>query len=251
MASTRTDRVPVPERVFEQPGLMQEMLSEAIRATARDGTVRLLEAGCGQRWDIAVPGVTLKITGVDLDADAMQLRLEREGDLEEWIVGDLRTVSLPPGQFDIVYCSYLLEHVAGAEQVLDRLIAALRPGGRLLVRVPDGDSVYGWAAKHAPFRLQVAYKRWIEGNPDAGKPGHAPYPVVYDPVVSLDGLRRYAQARGLRVVAEAGSNTYVTHVFKRAAPIAQAALNSVAAVSRGRLTATHNNLAVVLEVPGD
>jgi hypothetical protein len=40
-------------------------------------------------------------------------------------------------------------------------------------------------------------------------------------------------------------------VFKRAAPIAQAALNSVAAVSRGRLTATHNNLAVVLEVPGD
>jgi SAM-dependent methyltransferase len=179
----------------------------------------------------------------------MQLRLEREGDLDEWIVGDLRTVELPAGAFDTAYCSYLLEHVSGAQRVLDRLIATLRPGGRLIVRVPDGDSVYGWAAKHAPIRIQVAYKRWIEGFPDAGKPGHAPYPVVYDPVVSLRGLRRFADSRGLRVVAEAGSNTYVTGVFKRAAPVAQAALNAVAGASRGRLTATHNNLAVVFEVP--
>jgi SAM-dependent methyltransferase len=247
MGLARAAGAPVPQRVVEQSGLMQQTLAEAIAATAQDGTVRILEAGCGQRWDIEIPGLTLKITGVDLDADAMQLRLEREGDLEAWIVGDLRTVPLPAGEFDVVYCSYLLEHVAGAEAVLDRLIAALRPGGRLVVRVPDGDSVYGWAAKHAPFKLQVAYKRWIEGYPDAGKPGHAPYPVVYDPVVSLSGMRRYAESRGLRIVVEVGSNTYLAGTFKRAAPAAQAVLNAVAAASRGRLTATHNNLAVVFE----
>jgi SAM-dependent methyltransferase len=248
MGSARTAGPPVPERVFEQSGLLQQNLADAIAATARDGIVRILEAGCGQRWDIDVPGVTLRITGVDLDADAMQLRLEREGDLDDWIVGDLKTVPLPSGAFDVVYCSYLLEHVSGAEAVLDRLIAALRSGGRLIVRVPDGDSVYGWAAKHAPFRLHVAYKRWIEGKRDAGKPGHAPYPVVYDPVVSLSGLRRYAESRGLRIVVEVGSNAYLAGTFKRAAPAARAVLNAVAAASRGRLTATHNNLAVVFEV---
>jgi SAM-dependent methyltransferase len=247
MAEARVP-APVPERVLQKSGLMQEILADAIAGTARGGTVRLLEAGCGQRWDIEVPGVVLKITGVDLDADAMQLRLERVGDLEDWIVGDLRTVELPSGQFDVVYCSYLLEHIDGAEGVLDRLVAALRVGGRLVVRVPDGSSVYGWAAKHAPFRVQVAYKRWIEGYPDAGKPGHAPYPVFYDSVVSLQGMRRYAEARGLRIVAEVGSNTYVAGTFKAAAPAVQALLNAVAAASRGRLTATHNNIAVVFEV---
>jgi SAM-dependent methyltransferase len=249
MRSTRRRRAPTPEQLFERSGAMQRRLADAIRATARGGTVRLLEAGCGQRWDIEVAGVTLKITGVDLDGDAMQLRLEREGDLAHWIVGDLRTVELPAGEFDVVYCSYLLEHVAGAEAVLDRLVGALRPGGRLIVRVPDGDSVYGWSAKHAPFKVQVAYKRWIEGHRDAGKPGHAPYPVVYDAVVSLRGLRDFAASRGLKVILEAGSNTYVTATFKRGAPVAQAVLNAVAAASRGRLTATHNNLAVVFELP--
>jgi SAM-dependent methyltransferase len=240
----------VPRVVFARSGLMQAALAEAIADTARDGTVRMLEAGCGQRWDIDVPGVTLAITGVDLDRDAMQLRLEREGDLDDWIVGDLRTVPLPDATFDVAYCSYLLEHVSGAENVLDRLVATLRPGGRLIVRVPDGDSVYGWGAKHAPFRLQVAYKRWIEGYPDAGKPGHAPYPVVYDPVISLRGLRGYAASRGLRIVAEMASNTYVSGTFKRAAPAAQAVLNGVAALSKGRLTATHNNLAMIFETQG-
>jgi SAM-dependent methyltransferase len=249
MADTRV-HAPVPTRVLQRSGLMQEILADAIGATAQDGTVRLLEAGCGQRWDIDVPDVTLRITGVDLDADAMQLRLERVGDLEDWIVGDLRTVELPAGQFDVVYCSYLLEHIEGAEAVLDRLIAALRPGGRLVVRVPDGNSVYGWAAKHAPFRLQVAYKRWIEGYPDAGKPGHAPYPVVYDSVVCLQGMREYARTRGLQTVEEVGSNTYVAGTFKAAAPAVQTLLNAVAAASRGRLTATHNNLALVFEVAG-
>ena len=142
MAEARV-QAPVPERVLQKSGLMQEILADAIAGTAQEGTVRVLEAGCGQRWDIDVPGVVLKITGVDLDADAMQLRLERVGDLEDWIVGDLRTVELPSGQFDVVYCSYLLEHIDGAEGVLDRLVAALRVGGRLVVRVPDGSSVYG------------------------------------------------------------------------------------------------------------
>src|SRR5262245_18170811 len=126
MSAGRADRVLVPACVFTQPGLLQRELAAAIAETARNGVVQVLEAGRGRRWDIDVPGVTLTITGVDLDADAMQARLEREGDLAQYIVGDLRTVTLPEKTFDVAYCSYLLEHISGAEDVLDRLVASLR-----------------------------------------------------------------------------------------------------------------------------
>jgi 2-polyprenyl-3-methyl-5-hydroxy-6-metoxy-1,4-benzoquinol methylase len=131
---------------------------------------------------VADPGARarLRITGVDYDAEALQIRRERQQDLAEAIVGDLRTVELPAGHFDVAYCAFVLEHVEGAELVLDRLLAALRPGGRLIVLVPNARSVYGWAARTFPFWAAVAYKKYVEGFADAGKPGHAPYPVVYE-----------------------------------------------------------------------
>lgn len=239
-----------PETVFTQGGKLQQPIARAIADSADSaGDVRLLEAGCGLKWDISVPGVRLRITGVDLDEVALRLRKEQVGDLEEAIVGDLRTVALPDGAYDVVYCSYVLEHVAGAEGVLDKFVASLRRGGHLVIRVPDGDSVYGWAAKHAPFKVQVAYKRYIEGYKDAGKPGHAPYPVAYDPVISLRGMRRYAASRNLTTVFEGATNTYMRGTFGAAAPFVQRVLDLVSALSRGRLVSTHNNLVLIYQTP--
>lgn len=244
-------RAPAPRELINTPGVLPPLLARTIAETAGpDGTVRLLEAGCGQRWNLEVPDVELRITGIDLDAEALEIRRALEGDLEDYIVGDIRTTPIPTGAFDAVYCSFLLEHVEGAEGALDRLVTALRPGGRLILKIPDGRSVYGFASKYVPFRFHVAYKRYVEGFKDAGKPGHAPYPVVYDPVVSLEGLRRYADEHGLRIVMEAGLNTNVKLTFGRAAPAVEASLRGVALLSGRRLTATHNDLAVVLEVPG-
>jgi len=42
------------------------------------------------------------------------------------------------------------------------------------------------------------------GFRDAGKAGHAPYPKVYDRVVSLEGIRKYAQSRQLAILDEYG-----------------------------------------------
>ena len=77
------------------------------------------------------------------------------------------------------------------------MVAALRPGGRLILRVPDGKSVFGWLAKHTPHVTHVWFKKYVERFPDAGKPGHAPYPTVYDDVVSAEGLREWARRSGV------------------------------------------------------
>ena len=43
---------------------------------------------------------------------------------------------------------------------------------------------------------------------DAGKPGFAPYPTVYDKVVSIAGLRQFCAKRGLIIKEELGVGSY-------------------------------------------
>ena len=235
-------------RIVSRPSEERELLLDAVKASAVDGAVSVLEAGCGQKWTLKPEGLTLHITGVDTDAEAMRIREQKQGDLEAAIVGDLRDVDLPVGKFDVVYCSFVLEHVEGAESVLDRLLAAVRPGGRLIVRVPDGNSVFGWVARHTPHRTHVWFKRYIERFPDAGKPGHAPYPVVYDKVVSADGLQKWAPGTGATVEQIYASNLALMP-FRRFRPVANAAILSFAWLSRGRLTGRWNNIGIVV-IPG-
>lgn len=218
-------------------------------AESHPGTLRILEAGCGRRWSLDLGGVDFRLIGVDLNVDAMRMRAE-VGDLDEVIVGDLRTVSLRPRSFDVVFCSFVLEHVAGAEQVLDRLVLTVRPGGLLLLRIPDRDSVYGFAVRHSPHWLSVQYKRRIQGAKLAGTPGRGPFPPVYDRVVSWRGMMTYCQSRGLEIVDACSSNYYLA-AFGRFAGIAEGALQLVATLSLGRLTADYNNLALVIRKPDE
>ena len=217
-------------------------------ASARPGEVRILEAGCGRRWYLDLTGVDFHLAGVDLNSDSMRMRIEQAGDLDEAIVGDLRDVLLLPEVYDAIYCSFVLEHVAGAEQVLDRLLAALKPGGMLLLRIPDGDSVYGFLARNSPHWLHVQYKRRIQRKKLAGTPGRGPFPTIYDPVVSWNGMTEYCSRHGLEILDAYSSNFHLDH-FRNLAMIADRGLQWVARASRGRLTADHNNLALVIRKP--
>jgi SAM-dependent methyltransferase len=240
--------VPDLEILHDERGA-REVLATAIQDLA-DGSrpLRVLEAGCGQKWAIDLKEVPLHITGVDTDAEAMRIRRARTKDLDVEIIGDLRTVELPSAQFDVVYCSYVLEHVAGAEGVMDRLVEATRHGGRLIIRIPDGKTVYGFLVRRSPHFVHVWYKRYIEGFKDAGKPGHAPYPTVYDPIVSLQGMTSYVEQHGLRLVRAYGSDSYLK-VFRKAAPLVEWLIRAVSVLSRGRLAASHSDLGIVIERP--
>jgi len=56
------------------------------------------------------------------------------------LIGDARTVELPPSYFDGVFVSNLLEHLANQEEVgqlLRHLRAAMAPGGRIAILGPN------------------------------------------------------------------------------------------------------------------
>ena len=165
-------------------------------------TIDVVEAGCGRAWVLGPIADDVRITGIDLDAEALRIRVEETRDLDTAIHGDLMTVEVDDASVDLVFSSYVLEHLEQPDVALDRFFDWLRPGGLCALIIPDKDTAKGFATRFSPFFVHVWYYRWVKGRPTAGKPGYEPYRTFYKPVVCRKGLRAYAEARGHRVVAE-------------------------------------------------
>ena len=102
-----------------------------------------------------------------------------------------------------------LEHVDGAERVLDNFMYWLEPGGTLILRIPDGDSVYGFVTRMTPFWFHVLYQEVRAEDAQRRQARLRPVPVFYDDVVSRRGIHRYCAERGCKVHDEAGSASYL------------------------------------------
>jgi SAM-dependent methyltransferase len=219
---------------------------------AADGGRRLsiLEAGCGREWLFNMRGVDFELTGVDMDAAAMEARKAHSRDLHHAIVGDIVTASLPEAKFDIVYCSYVLEHVEEARRAMENFVRWVRPGGWILLRVPDRDGAQGFLARHTPFWFHVLHYKLVLGQPNAGKPGFAPYPTYYDPVVSRAGVRDFCAQHGLELAEEIGHrmyDDYSSNPVIRAC--VKAAVGLTGALSLGRIQSDFADLTFVLRKP--
>lgn len=218
----------------------REILEQFIKQKAVDGSpLEILEAGCGQRWYINLNDIQYKLTGVDLDKDALEIREKKFQDLDRAIVGDLRTINLEENKYDVIFNSFVLEHIENAEQVLNNFSKWLKPGGLLILNIPDGGSVYGFVTKITPFSLHILYYKYIRGYKNAGKPGYHPYPTIYDKVVSREGIHKYCEKKGYIVKEEHGLRSYGAgiHLF----------VILLHLLSFGQLEWRYNNLTYILE----
>src|SRR4051812_22995785 len=50
---------------------------------------------------------------------------------------DIREAELPQSEFDLVHSRLVLEHLADRKQILERLVATLRPGGWIVIEDYD------------------------------------------------------------------------------------------------------------------
>lgn len=102
----------------------------------------ILDVGCGSGvWSLAlalrVPDA--RVTGLDLPAVVEQFRARANAlgldDRVATIAGDMHTVTLPEGQWDLAIIANVLrlEPIAVARALVMRSVAALRPGGSLLI----------------------------------------------------------------------------------------------------------------------
>ena len=214
--------------------------------------VSILQAGClAPLRELGIgelaqdDGYEVTVTVVDVDEPTAREVLAQTRDAYDGvIVGDLRTVPLPPRGFDIVYCGHLLERVPHVELVLDRLVGALRPGGLLLIRVSDRDSSWALLDRTLPSFMRRAI--WRRLRP--GVPG--PFPTVYE-----KGPRAAASPRTRCCAAWSSPSAPPSPPFRpppgsfpRGRRLAAAA---VTWLSRGRLPSAHDVLLYVIRKPED
>jgi SAM-dependent methyltransferase len=201
--------------------------------------IHVLEAGCGWGGGLDLGDLERHVTGVDLDEPALRAHTLSRSDLDCWHLGDLRTVPLPPREYDVVHAPFLIERIPEAELVLDRFVAALKPGGLLLVRLRDRATAFGFIDRTLPGWLRARV-----GDAVGTGVGDA----VYEPVASRKGMRWYCMMRGL-VVAEEYVSTDTVAAFGRWTGLIGRLGKVVAALSGNRLTADHSEVTLVISKP--
>lgn len=210
------------------------------------GAIKILEAGCGRRWELDLNGVNYELTGLDLSQEAVEIRKNQLNDLDKIIIGDIRTIQLKEAEYDVIYSSYVLEHVEDAQKALDNFFIWLKPKGILILRIPDSSTAYGFLSKYSPFWFHVFYKKYIAGDANAGKPGHDPFPTFYDSVISRKGIHNYCQRHGLKIRME---YSYTIKKSKPFYPIGYFALKILGVISLGQLASNRSDLVYIIEKP--
>ncbi|MFC0861951.1 class I SAM-dependent methyltransferase [Sphaerimonospora cavernae] len=227
-----------------------DVFSQRIREQWTDQLGRRLDiliAGCGRDGVLDVGRHEPRVCGVDEDLPPLRAHAVDRKDLDEVHLGDLRLVPLQPRTFDVVYVSFLLERVRNAELVLDRLVAALRPGGLLLLKMRDRRSAYGFCAR----LCDRAASRWLRrmlwrGLSPAESVG--PLPAVYEPLASREGLQAFCLTRGLMIAEDYSAVSGPARQGPHPGLVG-AVCRAVAALSRGRLNGTEDEIAMVIRRP--
>src|SRR5206468_3134631 len=110
-------------------------------------------AGCGDGINLAflarlagARGWNTKVVGADYSA----LRLGRANSLlvSRLLQGSVTHLAFQDNRFDVVLCNQVLEHVPEYRTALSELHRVLRPGGLLIVGVPNEGSVLGVMRNH-------------------------------------------------------------------------------------------------------
>ncbi|MBN2004506.1 MAG: class I SAM-dependent methyltransferase [Anaerolineae bacterium] len=241
-------KYPPSENLATYRAVTNKITDYIVQKAGTTGHLNILEAGCGSVWRFKLQNISYTLTGVDLDEAALNIRKNERKDLDIAIFADLRTVSLEDANYDVIYTENVLEHVDGAEEVLKRFVRWLKPGGTMILIFPNRDSAYSFVTRMTPFAFHVFYKKYIQGYKDAGKPGHDPYPVSFDHVVSRNGIYEFCEEHGLKVKAE----------YRMDTPMLDNAIGwflmrtfmwSLSLISFGNLSLDHRNVIFIIEKP--
>ncbi|MDQ2803200.1 MAG: class I SAM-dependent methyltransferase [Pseudomonadota bacterium] len=143
-------------------------------------------------------------------------------------VGDIQTLRFGAAQFDLVVCFNVIEHLPDVEGALRGFAEALRPGGLLFIGAPNPRSLSGVVTRVAPHWFHVWYYRHVLGDQNAGKPGCAPFPTIFHPLVTPPRLEAFMAALGFDVAYERIYESPRYPDMRRRVPVFAAAIDSAA-----------------------
>jgi len=218
-----------------------------IEKASTNDTIQILEAGCGSSWPFKLEGIQYSLTGVDIDKSALELRKRNFGDLNEIIEGDLCSVDLGVAKYDVIYCSFVLEHIEKADLVMQNFVKWAKPNALIFINVPDPHTVEGFVTRITPHWFHIWFYRVVLANKNAGNPGYGPYPTYYHPIISSRGMREFCcdETNAFVLEAEYG-NLYVRQGRRATKLLIQIVMKVINLLSFGSLSDGHTNLFYIL-----
>jgi SAM-dependent methyltransferase len=165
---------------------------------------KCLEVGAGRgsvaRWLCRRVGTEGQVTATDIDIRFLQ---EIDEDNFEAISHDITTEELPESKFDLVHARWLLHHLPQPERVIERMIAALRPGGWLLLEEVDFFPVQTSAsALYVDFMLALTSTVVAGSGRDCLWARRLPALVAEQGLAEIGGEGDFALLRGGSPVAQ-------------------------------------------------
>ncbi len=126
--------------------------------------LRVLDLGCGGGHNGALlkKAGAREVVGIELDAGAAQEARKRLDAVVEGDLAHLDPAQLGDRPFDAILASDVLEHLVEPEDVLAKALTRLRPGGAVVISLPNISNVYVFAqllAKSWPRRDSGIFDR--------------------------------------------------------------------------------------------
>lgn len=133
----------------------------------RDAVILDIGCGAGQLLSQAASMGYRNIFGVE--GSALRVAAAQADGLSNVVCGDLQAhlAALPPHSHDMIVAFDVLEHFGGDDllALTDAVGAALRPGGRWLIHVPNGASPFFGQVFHGDLTHKTAFTadslRWL------------------------------------------------------------------------------------------
>ncbi len=151
--------------------LLNDLLNESsLQALALQGGERILDVGSGlgqlTRAMARIAG-SGRVVGIERDPEQLEKARELardagEEDLVEFRLGEAVNMPLDDdewGTFDVAHTRFLLEHVPRPQAVVDGMVRAVHPGGRVILEDDDHDLLRLWPEVKGFVELWRAYLR--------------------------------------------------------------------------------------------
>jgi ubiquinone/menaquinone biosynthesis C-methylase UbiE len=169
----------------------------------------VVDLGCATgNWTLLLAdrvGIRGKVVGIDTNAESLALAEQRRsthilGKVMSFTQARLEEVDLAPASVDAVLLFNVLSYFRKPEGILQKVLSALRPGGRLFIKDSDLMADFFWPV---PFDVYAKAMSFVAANPNALIEGN------YDPFFSRRIPALLASFTGIRVTAFSQSFSFL------------------------------------------
>jgi len=157
-------RIKGNQNYYGKYGSNADFLISGLKLKAGD---KILDIGCGTGAflsDIRKKIKNIKCYGIDISKDAISLNKDKNISL---LQADMENLPYKNNSFSAIFSLGTVEHSPNTEKILKEVYRVLKPGGRVLITVPNKISFF-----HITKNIKMLFGKWDLGYEKSFSPRH-------------------------------------------------------------------------------